>query len=386
MSAYGSPPSYGLPSYPPTRPPRRAGAMWVAGLLLGVGLGFLVYRWLFDVGRPEPERPVTPAGQLAGDERATVELFEKVSPSVVYITTLQQRVNLWTRNVSEIPAGTGSGFVWDEAGHVVTNFHVIQGSSSARVTLNDHSTYEATLVGVAPNFDLAVLKVNAPASKLHKIPFVGASSGLKVGQKVFAIGNPFGLDQTLTTGIVSALGRTIQGVSGQPIEEAIQTDAAINPGNSGGPLLDSSGRLIGVNTAIYSPSGASAGIGFAVPADTVNRVVPQLIKDGKLAKPEFGAVFDERFSRAVTGQLGIQGALVLGVAENSPAARAGLKPTQRVRGTIIPGDVIQKIGSRAIRSPADVDAVLERLSAGEKVTMRVWREGNEVDVEVVLGK
>jgi len=379
MESYG----YTPPAYPPRRP--GSGLIWFAGLVLGVIVGLAVYRLFVDRGKTELQRPVTPAGQLASDEQSTVDLFEKVSPSVVYITTLQQSVNLWTRNVTEVPQGTGSGFVWDEAGHVVTNFHVVRGASSAKVTLNEHTTYDATLVGVAPNFDLAVLKINAPASKLHKLPFVGTSSGLKVGQKVFAIGNPFGLDQTLTTGIVSALGRTIQSVSGQPIDHAIQTDAAINPGNSGGPLLDSSGRLIGVNTAIYSPSGASAGIGFAVPVDTVNRIVPQLIKDGHVAKPEFGAVFDDRFGMAVTRQLGVPGALVIGVTENSPAAKAGLRPTQRVRGSIIPGDIIMKIDGREVRVSTDVDAVLERHNAGDKVTMTVWREGNEVDVEVVLG-
>ncbi len=381
----GSPSPDSYPYFPPRRPGGGA-LVWVGGLILGVLLGLLGYRLFIDRGTPALDsRPVTPGGDLASDEASTIDLFKKVSPSVVYITTLTQRVNLWTRNVTEIPQGTGSGFIWDDAGHIVTNFHVLQGASSAKVTLSDHSTYDAELAGVAPNFDLAVLKINAPASKLHKIPLVGQSRELQVGQKVFAIGDPFGLDQTLTTGIVSALGRTIQSVSGQPIDNAIQTDAAINPGNSGGPLLDSSARLIGVNTAIYSPSGASAGIGFAIPVDTMNRIVPQLIRQGKVSRPEFGAVFDERFSRAVTARLGVEGALVLGVEDNSPASRAGLRPTQRAGGSIIPGDIITKIGDRDVRSTVDVDAMLERLSTGDNVTLKVIREGKVIEVPVTLG-
>ena len=259
MTAYDDPYGHGRPepgAYPQPGGSARSsrGVLWIGALIIGLILGWLIYRFFFDRGTPGVDpRPVTPAADLAADEKATIDLFKKVSPSVAYITTLAQRVDVF-RNVQEVPAGTGSGFIWDDAGHVVTNFHVVQRASGAKVTLADHSTYDASLVGVAPNVDLAVLKINAPASKLPKIPWVGASKDLHVGQKTFAIGNPFGLDQTLTTGIVSALGRTIPGAGGQPIDDVIQTDAAINPGNSGGPLLDSSGRLIGVNTAIYSPS------------------------------------------------------------------------------------------------------------------------------------
>ena len=190
-------------------------------------------------------------------------------------------------DVTEIPQGTGSGFVWDQDGHIVTNFHVVQEGDRANVTLNDGSTYPATIVGTTPDKDIAVLKIDAPPQKLLPLP-IGQSSNLKVGQKVLAIGNPFGLDQTLTTGVISGLGREIKSVSGRPIHDVIQTDASINPGNSGGPLLDSSGRLIGINTAIYSPSGANAGIGFAVPVDTVNQIVPQLMKFGKITRPGLG--------------------------------------------------------------------------------------------------
>jgi S1-C subfamily serine protease len=377
------------PYTPPPYPGRRTPAIgvWVGALLLGIVMGALLFRYVLNRGTPAVEpRPVAPPATMASDEQLTIDLFKKVSPSVVYITTLTQRMNMWTRNVTEIPQGTGSGFLWDDAGHVVTNFHVVRGASGAKVTLADHSSYDATLVGVAPNQDLAVLKINAPRDKLPKLQWVGRSSDLQVGQKVYAIGDPFGLDQTLTTGIISALGRTIESVAGTPIDNAIQTDAAINPGNSGGPLLDSGGRLIGVNTAIYSPSGASAGIGFAIPVDNVNRIVPQLIKNGKVNRPDLGAVFDERLNQSIMARLGIQGALVLGVNENSPAAAAGLKPTQRVGGQIVLGDVIDQIDGKDVRSVAELNAMLERYSVGDKVKLRVLREGEHVEVPVTLGK
>ena len=377
------------PYTPPPYPERRApvAGVLVGALLVGFMLGAVLFRYVLNRGTPAVDpRPVAPPATMASDELLTIDLFKKVSPSVVYITTLTQRMNMWTRNVTEIPQGTGSGFLWDDAGHVVTNFHVVRGASGAKVTLADHSTYDATLVGVAPNQDLAVLKINAPRDKLPKLPWIGRSSDLQVGQKVFAIGDPFGLDQTLTTGIISALGRTIESVAGTPIDNAIQTDAAINPGNSGGPLLDSSGRLIGVNTAIYSPSGASAGIGFAIPVDNVNRIVPQLIKSGKVSRPDLGAVFDERLNQPITARTGIQGALVLGVNENSPAAAAGLKPTQRIGGQIVLGDVIDQINGKDVRSVAELNALLERYSAGDVVKLRVLREGEHVEVAVTLGK
>ncbi len=251
-------------------------------LLFGGLLGWEAYRYFADRGQAALNaRAVTPRGELAAEEKTNTEIFKSASPSVVYITTLTERINYQTKNVTEIPAGTGSGFIWDTAGHIITNFHVVQHANGASgVTLADHTQWTASLVGVAPDQDLAVLKIDAKASQLPPIP-VGTSSDLQVGQCVFAIGNPFGLDQTLTTGVVSALGRTIPSATNVPIDEVIQTDAAINPGNSGGPLLDSAGRLIGINAAIYSPSGSSSGIGFAVPVDTVNRVVPELISTGK---------------------------------------------------------------------------------------------------------
>ena len=226
------------------------------------------------------------------------------SPSVVYITTQSVVRDRFTMNVLEIPQGTGSGFIWDQQGHIVTNFHVIREANRAEVMLADKSTFQAELVGVAPDRDLAVLRIDAEPDRLRPIP-LGTSSDLEVGQKVFAIGSPFGLDQTLTTGVISGLGRQIESIGGRTIEGVIQTDAAINPGNSGGPLLDSSGRLIGVNTAIFSPSGVYAGVGFAVPADIVNRIVPDLIRYGKVNRPGLGVQLAER---SITAQLGVKGA------------------------------------------------------------------------------
>jgi S1-C subfamily serine protease len=336
------------------------------------------------VAPPADPRPVEARGNLAEDEKSTIELFRAASPSVVFITTSQRRVDYWSRSVQDIPRGTGSGFIWDDAGHVVTNFHVVQGASGAEVTLYDGSSYAADLVGASPNDDLAVLRIRAPREKLRPLP-VGTSADLSVGQKVFAIGNPFGLDQTLTTGIVSALGRKIQSVTGYPIENVIQTDAAINPGNSGGPLLDSAGRLIGVNTAIYSPSGAYAGIGFAVPVDTVNRIIPRLIRDGRIERPRLGVVLDDRLGGQITRRMGVEGILVLGVEEDSGAAAAGLRPTQRLRdGRIIPGDVIQKVEQMPVRTSEDLLVALSRFEVGQTVKLTILRDGQQQDVSVRL--
>jgi S1-C subfamily serine protease len=321
-------------------------------------------------------------GDLAADEKATIELFERTSPSVVYVTNLALRRDFFGLNVFEIPQGTGSGFVWDDAGHVVTNFHVIQGAQKAEVTLADQSRLDAQLVGVEPDKDVAVLKVNAPVGRLPAIA-LGASRDLRVGQKVFAIGNPFGLDQTLTTGVISALNRRIQSVTGRPIQGMIQTDAAINPGNSGGPLLDSAGRLIGVNTAIYSPGGSGfIGIGFAVPVDTVNQIVPQLIAHGRVVRPGLGVVLA---SDAQAQRLGLEGALVVDVRAGSAAERAGIRPTARDElGRIVLGDVIVAVDGEPVRSADDLRDALERRKVGDRVTVTVERADGRVDVPVEL--
>src|SRR5439155_4205299 len=250
-------------------------------------------------------RPIAPAGDLAEDEKATISLFKQSSHSVVHITTSEIGRDYFTLNETELATGTGSGFIWDEQGHVVTNYHVVEDASRCKVTLADQTTWDAALVGEAPDKDLAVLKISAPAGRLRPL-LIGTSSDLEVGQKAFAIGNPFGLDQTLTTGIISGVGRRIAARNGRMIDGVIQTDAAVNPGNSGGPLLDSRGRLIGVNTAIYSPGGASAGIGFAIPVDTVQRIVPQILRHGRVIRPSLQADF---FPDTFTRRLGIKGVL-----------------------------------------------------------------------------
>ena len=377
------------PLYPPPPPPPPRRSFTLLQIVLLLIVGFLLYRQFFTHGTPAVDpRPVTPAGDLAGDEKATIDLFKEAGPSVVNITTLTARLDLWTRNVEEIPQGSGSGFIWDDAGHVVTNFHVVEsiarGGGTAQVTMSDHSNHSADLVGIAPNQDLAVLRIRTPKYKLRPIARIGSSNDLQVGQKVFAIGNPFGLDQTLTTGIVSALGRTIPARTGRAIEDVIQTDAAINPGNSGGPLFDSSRRLIGVNTAIYSPTGAYAGIGFAVPVDTVNRIVPQLIRNGRVASPDIGVIADDRLGLRLTRQMGVEGVLVLGVRPNSPAAAAGLRGTQRTRTGYIPGDVITHVDGRKVTTADQFHAALERHGPGESVTLTILREGETFETTIKL--
>ena len=328
-------------------------------------------------------RAITPRGPLAADELANIDIFKKASPSVVHITSLGAQRDLFSPTVQRVPRGTGTGFVWDDQGHIVTNFHVIQGATGARVTLADQSSYDASLVGAFPDRDLAVLRIAAPKNKLPPLA-VGSSRDLLVGQRVYAIGNPFGLDQTLTVGIVSALNREIESFNQRTIRGVVQTDAAINPGNSGGPLLDSAGRLIGVNTQIASPSGASAGIGFAIPVDEVNRIVPRLIRDGRFVRPALGvSAGSPALARALNLPIGV--ALVQ-VAAGSAAAKAGLIPFRRdARGDIQAGDVITAINDEAI---GDVDGMLnqlERHQPGDTVTLTLWRSGQTRRQAVVLG-
>ena len=362
---------------------------WVAALTLVVGFALgsssrSVVPMLSQVREAEPRaREVAPRADLTAAELATVELFERAAPSVVYVTSLEAQRDFFGRNVGEIPQGTGSGFVWDERGYVVTNFHVVANADAVHVSFDDQSMWEARVVGAAPEKDLAVLSVEAPPERLRPIP-LGASGDLRVGQSVFAIGNPFGLDHTLTTGVISALGREIESLTRLPIRDAIQTDAAINPGNSGGPLLDSGGRLIGVNTQIYSPSGANAGIGFAIPADVVAWVVPELIAYGQIRRPSLGVqLADPQLER----RLGVEGALVLSVEPRSGAAVAGLRPTLRDRfGRVVLGDVIVEMDEDTVRSSSDLVLLLERRSVGDSVDVTVLRGSALERLTLTLGR
>jgi S1-C subfamily serine protease len=371
------------PPYPAPYPAPRRIRVWpifVVLFVLLVAAQLLVLRRGRVAGAPAVPRAVEARGDLAMDEKATIALFKSSSPSVVFITTLARR-GLGILDVGEIPQGAGSGFIWDKEGRIVTNYHVIVEADAARVTLADHTTLPATLVGAAPEKDLAVLKISADAAKLPPLP-LGTSRDLRVGQKVFAIGNPFGLDQSLTTGVISALGRSIQAVNGRQIEGVIQTDAAINPGNSGGPLLDSAGRLVGVNTAIASPTGAYSGIGFAVPVDTVNKVVPELIQHGRIVRPQIGVALADD---SIVQRLGLDGALVLRVTPGSSAEQAGLRGTRRADdGSIVVGDVIKRFGDAPIRSGEDLVNALESSKAGQRIALVIERDGAQRQVDITL--
>lgn len=360
-------------------------ALVVAALMvLWQWLPALQARWLAPASEPVQPRTVTPRGDLAADERATIELFEKARDSVVFISTAQVVRDTWTRNVWEVPRGNGSGFIWDDAGHVVTNYHVIEGASSATVRLADGRDYRAALIGASPAHDIAVLRIGVGFKRPPPVP-IGTSHDLKVGQKVFAIGNPFGLDWTLTTGIVSALDRTLEGGPGKPpIEHLIQTDAAINPGNSGGPLLDSAGRLIGINTAIYSPSGASAGIGFAVPVDTVARVVPQLIQHGRYVRPVLGIEVDEGLNQRLRAATGVEGVFVLRVQPGGAADKAGLKGVRVTPEGLQPGDVIVAVEDKPVDGVGRLLARLDDHRVGDTVRLRVRRGADLREVSVTL--
>ncbi|NOX59689.1 MAG: trypsin-like serine protease [Planctomycetes bacterium] len=373
-------------SAPPPRAPRSRTPTLVLAVCVGL-FALSAFRYQIRAQGRDSAQPVSrdvlPRGDLLPAERSTVDLFDRCSKSVVYVSPKIQRyrhtVFGFTDKVTE--TGTGSGFVWDMEGHVVTNFHVIRDASACRVTLSDGSTYDASLEGAWPDKDIAVLKIDAPKEKLFPIA-VGSSHDLLVGQSVLAIGNPFGLDQTLTTGVVSALNRVITSVTDRKIQGVIQIDAAINPGNSGGPLLDSAGRLIGINTSIYTPTGASAGIGFAVPVDTVNDAVAQIIAHGRIIRPGLGINIG---SDALSHRLGLNGVLILGVSENGSAERAGLRPTQQSRdGGIVLGDVILEIdGEKTPRRAQLLDAIANH-NVGDSVELLVDREGKRSKVNVTL--
>jgi S1-C subfamily serine protease len=333
---------------------------------------------------PPPALPIVPLGPHARteDEDNSISVFRAVAPSTVFVTKANIRFDRFYRPV-EVPVGTGSGFIWDVQGHVVTNFHVVQGARRFSVTMHDHKTFDAELVGTDERKDIAVLQVIDAPPNLQPIP-VERGLELSVGQKTLAIGNPFGLDQTLTTGVISALGRSVPGVGGVTIRDMVQTDAAINPGNSGGPLLDSSGRLIGMNTMIYSGSGSSAGIGFAVPVAAIARSVPQIIRGGKPDRIGIGVGIDP--SQTLERQYRIAGVLVIDVAEGGPAAKAGLKGAVRTRRGISFSDVIVAIDGVAIKNYDDFYNELDRHDPGQTVKITVQRGDERLDfpVELVL--
>ena len=361
--------------------PRRLA--WLSGLcLLPIGAAFLLLSPGAHSRNEATPRVIAPRGPLAADELANIELFKRAGPSVVNITSLTAQRDVFSMNVQQVPRGNGTGFVWDSSGHVVTNFHVIQGANSARVTLADQTTFDAKLVGFFPDRDLAVLRIDAPKDKLPPIA-LGSSRELLVGQRVYAIGNPFGLDQSLTTGIVSALNREIESFNQRTIRGVIQTDAAINPGNSGGPLLDSAGRLIGVNTQIASPSGASAGIGFAIPVDEVNRIVPRLIKDGRFVRPALGVTAGPpNLQRALNLPKGVA---IVQVGAGTPAAKAGLLAFRRgSKGEVVGGDVITAVNDEPVADLDEMLTQLERRQPGETVTLTLWRGGQTRKQSAVL--
>ena len=342
------------------------------------GLAAWTFASLAQVARPAAEpRPVAARGPLTEDEKANIAVFQAVSPSTVHITTVERARDFLTFNVFEVPRGTGSGFVWDDRGHIVTNFHVIQGASGARVTLADQSEWRAELVGVFPDRDLAVLRIPAPREKLRPIP-LGTSRDLQVGQKVYAIGNPFGLDQTLTIGIVSALGREIESVTQRKIRGVIQTDAAINPGNSGGALVDSRGHLVGINTAIYSQSGGSMGIGFAIPVSLARNVMEQIIRTGTVIRGWIGVEVQDLTSE-LAESFGVpagQGALIAGVMRNAPADRAGIRP----------GDVLLSIDGQPVKDAQAMLDMIAALAPGSQARFGLNRSGRPVEAMVTIGR
>jgi 2-alkenal reductase len=319
-------------------------------------------------------REIVPRGDLADYENSTIAIFNSTAPSVVYIFTENAKSGFFGRR--EIQQGAGSGFFWDGYGHVVTNFHVIQGAQSIQVRLDTGEAIRATYVGGSPDHDLAVIRLRSTPKNVRPIP-VGTSSGLNVGQAVFAIGNPFGLARTLTTGVISALDRRLPTNRGREVVGVIQTDAAINPGNSRGPLIDSAGRLIGVNTAIISESGNFAGIGFAVPVDVVNRVVPKLITNGKVPRPGIGIiVLDEE----IAAGLGVLGVVIDRVMPGSEAERVGLQGID-FRNRLL-GDVIVAADNQAVNNIDEFIRILEKYEIGQMIRLEVRRGDQIRSVEV----
>ncbi|MGH7258930.1 MAG: S1C family serine protease [Nitrospiraceae bacterium] len=361
--------------------PHIGGRRWLALLLAGAVVCLSIQGLAYDGREGTIRLASTPPTELTAEEQTTISVFEKATRSVVFIANTAKQRDPLSFNLFDVPQGSGSGFVWNKQGHVVTNFHVVYGADAIIVTLADRTEYKAKVVGADPDHDLAVLQIQAPETALQPMT-IGNSQALRVGQKVLAIGNPFGLDHTLTTGVVSALGRTIKSMTNRTIEGVIQTDAAINPGNSGGPLLDGMGRLVGVNTQIMSPSGAFAGIGFAVPGDTVTRIVPELIKHGKLIRPGLGISL---VPDAMARRWGVQGLIIGKIGRGSAAERAGLHGAREtVMGRIEVGDVIVAVDGKPIETVDDLLDVMELHKVGEQVTVDYLRGNRRYQVSVTL--
>jgi S1-C subfamily serine protease len=363
--------------------------LWGVFVLFGAGLYAAFGNGKLEIEQPEEiiieqgnssAKEVKWEANLHASEKALIELFERTAPSVVYINTSAYRRDYFSRNILEVPKGSGSGFVWDDEGHIVTNWHVIQGAKKIEVTFVGGKTFEAELIGEAPDKDLALLKIEDEIDDVKPLA-LGNSSKLKVGQSTIAIGNPFGLDHTLTTGVVSSLGREIDSPGGVKIRDIIQTDAAINPGNSGGPLLDSSGRLIGVNTAIISPSGGYSGIGFSIPVDALKWIIPELIKYGQVQRPTLGiSIVQEQYKPDNS-----VGVIVANVIEGGAADLAGVIPSKSVRNSIDWGDRIIGLGDFDVKNYSDLILALENFKVGDEVLLRIVREGKEIELKLELG-
>jgi S1-C subfamily serine protease len=369
----------------------------LSGLALGISLLLLGYvmwtRGDLSFGPPIVEpRPVTPRGALSAEEEAVISVFEETSGSVVNVSQVLPRFNLLDRTIEGFTSDAGTGFVWDKQGHIVTNFHVIQVQDprippgqirlkqDMKVILDDEAMYDAELVGYSTDHDIAVLKIDAAPLRLQPL-VVGSSHDLRVGQSVLAIGNPFGLQRTLTKGLISALNRTMRSPTDRLIENVIQTDAAINPGNSGGPLLDSAGRLIGVNTMIYSSSGNSAGIGFAVPVDVVNSVVPEIIAKGGVTRAALGVQLDERPAFLPSGRVGVH---IMVVVPGGAADLAGLLGVHKEEDELIRGDIILGVGDAPTRTRIEFLDAMQHYEVGDLVTLTIDRGGEAFAVDVTL--
>ena len=331
-----------------------------------------IFRLMYSATTP---KLVVPRGTLSEAEQSTIALFDHVSPSVAQVVGRQSGESaLGEEEGAGVQSGTG--FIWDGAGNIVTNNHVVAGTTELAVRFASGAVVQADVVGTAPNYDIGVIRLRNP-SRLPAPVNIGSSADLKVGQFAYAIGNPYGLDQSLTTGVISALKRRLPTSAGHEISDVIQTDAAVNPGNSGGPLLDSNGRVVGVNTAIISPSGSNAGIGFAIPIDIVNRVVPQLIRTGHVPTPGIGIV---AANEAVATRLGLEGVVIVRTVPGSSAARAGLRGVDASTGTL--GDVIVGANGQTVRRMSDLTDQLEEVGVGKSIKLALLREGQKVEVDV----